>query len=189
MLSVGISFAWLGVQHPSQWPVAVALYILGCKSCVPVLPSHVYLCHSDIIPGRYHPKLLVDPAANPLPSVLSRSGLPRSQAWSAISRRFKPLQMKRNMDQDRVYYPRPIYLDHRLTAQVSPDEHSRFESLERNRVSNISLVVNSTGEVLILGIMIGILRAVKSDASVENNMVAFRVLLAFSGGVWCSFPP
>jgi len=97
--------------------------------------------------------------------------------------------MKRNMDQDRVYYPRPIYLDHRLTAQVSPDEHSRFESLERNRVSNISLVVNSTGEVLILGIMIGILRAVKSDASVENNMVAFRVLLAFSGGVWCSFPP
>jgi len=92
------------------------------------------------------------------------------------------------MDQNRVYYPRHIYFGHQLTAQVSIDEHSRFESLERNRVSNISLVVNSVGEVIILGIMIGILKAVKSDVSVENNTKAFNVLLAFSGGIWCSFP-
>ena len=92
------------------------------------------------------------------------------------------------MDQNRVYYLRRISFDPRLTAQVSFDEHSRFESLERNRVSNISFVVSSAGEVFFLGIMIGILRAVKSDASVENNTVAFSVLLAFSGGVWCSFP-
>jgi len=95
--------------------------------------------------------------------------------------------MKPNMDQNRVCYLRRIYFDYRLTAQVSIDEHSRFESLQRNRVSNISLVVNSAGEVLILGIMIGILKAVKSDVSVENNTTAFRVLLAFSGGIWCSF--
>lgn len=96
--------------------------------------------------------------------------------------------MKWNMDQNRVYYPRRIYFDHRLTAQVSFDEHSRFESLERNRVSNVSFVVSSVGEVFILGIMIGILRADKSGVSVENNTMAFSVLLAFSGGVWCSFP-
>jgi len=96
--------------------------------------------------------------------------------------------MKPNMDQNRVYYPRHIYFDYQLTAQVSIDEHSRFESLERNRVSNISLVVNSVGEVIILGIMIGILKAVKSDVRVENNTKAFNVLLAFSGGIWCSFP-
>jgi hypothetical protein len=71
----------------------------------------------------------------------------------------------------------------RLTTQDSLDKHSQFESLQRNRVSNISLVICSTGEVFILAIMIGILRAVKSDASVENNTKAFNVLLAFSGGV------
>ena len=102
ILSVGVSFAWLGVQHPSQWPVAVILYIIGCKSCAPVLPPHVYLCPSDVIPGRYHPKVLSSPAANPSPGVVSRSGVPRSQAWSAISQRFKLLQMKWNMDQTRV---------------------------------------------------------------------------------------
>jgi len=50
--------------------------------------------------------------------------------------------------------------------------------------------VSSAGEVLILGIMIGILRAVKSDLSVENNTKAFSVLLAFSGGIWllCAIP-
>jgi hypothetical protein len=148
----------------------------------------MYLCPSDVISGWYHPKLLVDPTANPSPSVVSRSGVPRSQAWSAISQRFKLLQMKRNMDQNRGYYLRRVSFDHRLTAQVSFDEHSRFESLERNRVSNISFVVSSAGEVLILGIMVGILRAVKADVSVENNTMAFSVLLAFSGGVWCSFP-
>lgn len=34
--------------------------------------------------------------------------------------------------------------------------------------------------------MIGILKALKSNASVDNNTKAFNVLLAFSGGVWCS---
>lgn len=63
-----------------------------------------------------------------------------------------------------------------------------FESLARNRVSNISLAISSAGEVLVLAIMIGILKALKSDASVENNTKAFNVLIAFSGGVWCSFP-
>lgn len=33
--------------------------------------------------------------------------------------------------------------------------------------------------------MVGILKAVKSDQSTENNTRAFSILLAFSGGVWC----
>ena len=92
------------------------------------------------------------------------------------------------MVQNRVYYLCRTYINHNLTAQVSLDEHSRFESLQRNRVSNVSFVVCSAGEVIILGIMIGILKAVKSDESVKNNTMAFSVLLAFTGGVWCSFP-
>jgi hypothetical protein len=74
-----------------------------------------------------------------------------------------------------------------VTFQYSLDKHFRFESLERNRVSNLSLAVGSAGEVLVLAIMIGILKAVKSDMSSENNTKAFSVLLAFSGGVGCSF--
>ena len=33
ILAVGVSFAWLGVQDPSQWPAGVVLYMLGCKCC------------------------------------------------------------------------------------------------------------------------------------------------------------
>jgi len=38
--------------------------------------------------------------------------------------------------------------------------------------------------------MVGILKALKSDASVANNTKAFSVLIAFSGGVWllCAIP-
>ena len=68
------------------------------------------------------------------------------------------------------------------------DEHFRFESLIRSRISNISLAISSAVEILILAIMVGILKAVKSDTSVENNTKAFNVLLAFCGGVLCSFP-
>ncbi|KAI0303673.1 MFS general substrate transporter [Multifurca ochricompacta] len=70
------------------------------------------------------------------------------------------------------------------------DEHSQYESLTRNRVSNISFAVSSGGEIIVLAIMVGILKALKSDASVENNTKAFSVLIAFSGGVWllCAIP-
>jgi hypothetical protein len=81
-----------------------------------------------------------------------------------------------------------IYSVRRVTPHYSLDEHLRFESLIRSRISNISLAISSAVEVLILAIMVGILKALKSDASVENNTKAFNVLLAFCGGVLCSFP-
>jgi predicted small integral membrane protein len=31
LIAVAVSFAWLGVEDPSQWQAGVALYILGCK--------------------------------------------------------------------------------------------------------------------------------------------------------------
>lgn len=34
--------------------------------------------------------------------------------------------------------------------------------------------------------MVGILKALKSDESTENNTKAFSVLIAFAGGVWCT---
>lgn len=66
----------------------------------------------------------------------------------------------------------------------SPEEHAKFESLARNRIANIAFAVCSSGEVIILVIMVGILKAVKSDQSTENNTRAFSILLAFAGGMW-----
>ncbi|KAL4249693.1 Autophagy-related protein [Abortiporus biennis] len=72
----------------------------------------------------------------------------------------------------------------------SLDEHAHFESIQRNRISNVSFAVSSAGEIIILAIMVGILKGLKSDASVENNTKGFSVLIAFSGGVWllCALP-
>lgn len=59
--------------------------------------------------------------------------------------------------------------------------------MERNRISNVSFAVCSAGEIIILAVMVGILKGLKSDASTENNTKAFSVLIAFSGGVWRTY--
>jgi len=79
--------------------------------------------------------------------------------------------------------------DYRLTDQDSPDDHCQLESLARNRVSNISFAVSSAGQVVILAIVVGILKALKADESVHKNTKAFSVFIAFTGGVWCSSLP
>ncbi|KAG7089392.1 hypothetical protein E1B28_011080 [Marasmius oreades] len=68
--------------------------------------------------------------------------------------------------------------------------HVTMTSISRNRISNISFTVCSIGEIVILAIMVGILKGVKSDESTENNTKAFSVLIAFAGGVWllCAIP-
>ncbi|KAN0120753.1 Autophagy-related protein 22-like protein, partial [Russula decolorans] len=141
ILPVAVSFAWLSVQDPSQWPAGVALYILGLIS---------YQCSFTFWYAAF-PGLV--------------RNLPEVQASAE--------QAKNG-----------------LKPSVLLDAHLSFESLARNRVSNISLAISSAGEVLILVIMIGILKALKSDASVENNTKAFNVLVAFSGGMWllCAIP-
>jgi MFS-type transporter involved in bile tolerance (Atg22 family) len=70
------------------------------------------------------------------------------------------------------------------------EEHERTYSLAYNRVSNISFAVGSAGEILVLAVMVGILKAVHSDESTENNTKAFSILIAFSGAVWlvCALP-
>jgi hypothetical protein len=64
------------------------------------------------------------------------------------------------------------------------EEHTKLTSLSRNRISNMSFTICSAGEILILAVMVGILKGLKSDESTENNTKAFSVLIAFSGGVW-----
>lgn len=70
---------------------------------------------------------------------------------------------------------------------IRVQEHADYESIARNRISNVSFAVCSAGEIIILAAMVGILKGIKSDASVENNTKAFSILIAFSGGVWRKF--
>ncbi|KAI0925614.1 hypothetical protein AcW1_008006 [Taiwanofungus camphoratus] len=77
-----------------------------------------------------------------------------------------------------------------VNSQKTPEDHANFESITRNRISNISFAVSSVGEIVVLAIMVGILKGLKSDASTVNNTKAFSVLIAFSGAVWllCALP-
>ncbi|KAI0368007.1 hypothetical protein BV20DRAFT_949065 [Pilatotrama ljubarskyi] len=77
-----------------------------------------------------------------------------------------------------------------VSGEKTLTEHADYESLERNRISNVSFAVCSAGEIVILAVMVGILKGLQSDASTENNTKAFSVLIAFSGGVWllCALP-
>jgi hypothetical protein len=46
LLLVGVSFAWLGVEDPSQWRAGLALYIIGSKHrglCLAVSSERIYL--------------------------------------------------------------------------------------------------------------------------------------------------
>ncbi|KAI1796957.1 MFS general substrate transporter [Ganoderma leucocontextum] len=76
------------------------------------------------------------------------------------------------------------------SGEKSVEEHADLESMERNRISNVSFAICSAGEIIILAVMVGILKGLKSDASTENNTKAFSALIAFSGGVWllCALP-
>jgi hypothetical protein len=71
-----------------------------------------------------------------------------------------------------------------FSRSPSVTDHANFESLNRNRISNVSFAVASVGELAILAVMVGILKGIKSDASTENNTKAFSILIAFSGAVW-----
>ncbi|KAG1750878.1 hypothetical protein EDB19DRAFT_1825107 [Suillus lakei] len=73
-------------------------------------------------------------------------------------------------------------------GEKSWDEHAEFESLSRNRVSNISFTISSLGEILILVIMVGILEGLEAGDSTANNTKAFSVFIAFSGALW-PLPP
>jgi len=57
--------------------------------------------------------------------------------------------------------------------------------MSRNRISNVSFALSSAGEAISLVMMVGILKAMKAEASTENNTKAYNVMIAFSGGIWC----
>ncbi|KAG2173078.1 hypothetical protein INT44_007051 [Umbelopsis vinacea] len=77
-----------------------------------------------------------------------------------------------------------------LAGEKDIQEHETLDVMSRNRISNMSFVICNAGEVVILAIMVGILKAVNSDAGVEQNTKAFSILIAFSAACWilCAIP-
>jgi hypothetical protein len=179
LLAVGVAFGWLGVEDPSKWREGIVLYILGCTS--PFLPysfefnaiwlnankvdSNRISMRADLLDGRF-PRPRAGPTRGP--------GLQGSDHYGRQNVRYK--------------FFTPSFQLFNLT--ISEREHADFESLARNRISNVSFAICSAGEILILAVMVGIVKGLHAGDSTENNTRAFSVLCAFSGGVWllCALP-
>lgn len=71
-----------------------------------------------------------------------------------------------------------------------PEAHNKLDSLSRNRVANLAFTVCSAGEIVVLAVLVGVLHALHSDDSTENNTKALSVVCAYAGGVWlvCAIP-
>lgn len=58
--------------------------------------------------------------------------------------------------------------------------------LARNRLANVSFFVCSVGELVILGILAGILQGVINDEP-DSNTKALSIVCAYSAGAWSRF--
>lgn len=68
--------------------------------------------------------------------------------------------------------------------EISRDEYDAIDSRKRNRICNTALYVQSIGEIPLVGIGIGILYGVKSNASTANNNWGLSIFVAWSSAVW-----
>lgn len=56
--------------------------------------------------------------------------------------------------------------------------------MQRSRLSNVSLYVQSCAEIVILAMIVGILFGVDVEGSKANNTRGLSVLIAFATGIW-----
>ncbi|EAL19113.1 hypothetical protein CNBH2130 [Cryptococcus deneoformans B-3501A] len=63
--------------------------------------------------------------------------------------------------------------------------HDRLDMLARNRLANVSFLVCSLGELVVLAILAGILEGVINDDA-DSNTKALSIVCAYSAGVWTS---
>ncbi|TYJ57909.1 hypothetical protein B9479_001264 [Cryptococcus floricola] len=67
--------------------------------------------------------------------------------------------------------------------------HDTLDMLARNRLANVSFLVCSLGELVVLAILAGILEGVINDDA-DSNTKALSIVCAYSAGVWivCAIP-
>lgn len=69
-------------------------------------------------------------------------------------------------------------------GQITRDEYDFADMMQRNRIYNVAFIMQSSGEIVILAILVGILFALDVNASAENNLWGLSVLIAYATGVW-----
>ncbi|WWD16286.1 hypothetical protein CI109_100712 [Kwoniella shandongensis] len=75
------------------------------------------------------------------------------------------------------------------TGETDQKTHDNLDMLARNRLANVSFLVCSIGELVILAILAGILVGVINDDP-NSNTKALSIVCAYSAGVWilCAIP-
>lgn len=71
-----------------------------------------------------------------------------------------------------------------MAGTITRDEYNFADTMMRSRLSNIAFYVQSVAEIVILAVIIGIMFALKVNASEANNNWGLSVLVAFATGVW-----
>ncbi|OAA38895.1 Major facilitator superfamily domain, general substrate transporter [Metarhizium rileyi] len=69
-------------------------------------------------------------------------------------------------------------------GDISQDELHRRDELERSKLSNVALWIQSVVEVFFLAAIIGVMFGIKVDDSVANNNWGLSVLIAFATSFW-----
>lgn len=69
-------------------------------------------------------------------------------------------------------------------SEITLQEMDRRDEMERSRLSNVGLYVQSIGEIIILAIIVGIMYAAHVRRSTEDNNWGLSVLIAFATGAW-----
>ena len=70
------------------------------------------------------------------------------------------------------------------SGEIDREAYDFADMMQRNRISNVSFIMQSAGEIVILAILVGILHALDVNASQENNLWGLSVLIAFATGCW-----
>ena len=69
-------------------------------------------------------------------------------------------------------------------GKIDRDEYDYEDMMQRNRISNVAFIMQSAGEVLILAVLVGILKALKVEKSDQNNLWGLSVLIAYATACW-----
>ncbi|KAI5476338.1 hypothetical protein MNV49_007851 [Pseudohyphozyma bogoriensis] len=80
--------------------------------------------------------------------------------------------------------------DEVLAGTKTVQEHEALDSFNRNRLSNVSFIVCSVGEIFVLLILIGVLYGAHANGTTAQNTYALSVVCAYSAAVWivCALP-
>ena len=75
-------------------------------------------------------------------------------------------------------------------GKIDREEYDFEDMMQRNRLSNVSFIMQSAVEIVILAILVGILKSLDVNASDANNLWGLSVTIAYATAIWvvCAIP-